>query len=154
MDDDRPLGGYALLAGTFATVFGGSLMALRAGGRELPDRVSAGDVALAALTTHKLSRLLTREKVMAPLRAPVTEVEETPSGEQVERPSGDGVQRAVGELLTCPYCAGQWIAGAIALGWVGAPRTTRLLTSMWGALALSDYSQAAFVGLQNARDRA
>lgn len=40
------------------------------------------------------------------------------------------MRRAVGQLLTCPYCIGQWVAGGFTLGLVAAPRPT-LLAAMF-----------------------
>jgi hypothetical protein len=34
-------------------------------------------------------------------------------GEVAEEPRGMGLQRAVGELLGCQYCLGQWFSAAI-----------------------------------------
>src|SRR5437588_12563356 len=107
-DAERPLASYALLGGTYAAAFGGVLVA---GRRRIPERFALGDLALLALGTHKLSRLITRDRVTRPLRAPFTEVdEEDPPVELSERATGTGLRRAVGELLSCPYCLDQWIA--------------------------------------------
>jgi hypothetical protein len=51
---------------------------------------------------------------------------------------------AVGELLVCPYCIAQWVAGGIAAGWVLAPRTTRLLSAMWAVQGIADGVQLAY----------
>lgn len=67
----RPLGGYAVLTGSFAAAFGASLAAARAGGREL-DRPPLADIALGALATQKLSRLISKDKVTSFVRAPFT----------------------------------------------------------------------------------
>ncbi|MEA2200807.1 MAG: hypothetical protein QOI89_1403 [Solirubrobacteraceae bacterium] len=136
---ERPLGSYAALGTTFVGAFGGMLIAAR--GR-LPDRFSAGDIALVALGTHKLSRLVARDRVTRPLRAPFTEVQgEDPPLELNERASGHGLRRAVGELLSCPYCLDQWIAGMFIGGLVLAPRPTRATASMFAAVTGSDYLQ-------------
>jgi Protein of unknown function (DUF1360) len=110
--------------------------------RRLPERFSAGDLALVALGTHKLSRLIARDRVTRPLRAPFTEVQaEDPPLELRERAVGRGLRRAVGELLSCPYCMDQWIAGAFISGLVLAPRPTRATASMFAAVTGSDYLQ-------------
>jgi hypothetical protein len=51
------------------------------------------------------------------------------------------MQRAIGELLTCPYCIGQWIALGAVTGIVIAPRATRLVASVLTVSAASDYLQ-------------
>jgi hypothetical protein len=138
-EQERPLGSYAALGATFVGAFGGMLIAAR--GR-LPERFATGDLVLSALAAHKLSRLISRERVTRPLRAPFTEVQhEEPPLEQRERPTGHGPRRALGELLSCPYCLDQWIAGAFIGGLVLAPRPTRAIASMFAVVTGSDYLQ-------------
>ena len=79
------------------------------------------------------------------MRAPFTCYQEaTGYGEIAEQPRGEGLRLATGELLVCPYCLAQWIAGAFAVGHLAAPRLTRLLTSMWTAHTLADAAQLAY----------
>jgi hypothetical protein len=97
------------------------------------------------VATHKLSRLIAKDKIMAFARAPFTEYQQ-PGGpaEVEERARGDGVRRTVGELLVCPYCLGMWISGAFHLGLVAAPRTTRFAASVLTGLTISDFLQIAY----------
>jgi hypothetical protein len=140
----RPLGGYAVLSGAFFAAFGGALAAARAGGKEL-DRPGLADVTLGALATQKLSRLISKDKVTSFVRAPFTRYQEKAGyGELEEEARGDGLRYATGELLLCPYCISQWVSGALAVGWVTAPKTTRLLTAMWAAQAVADGLQLAY----------
>jgi len=126
--------------------FGGGLAVLRARGRPLPDRVSPADVVLVGIATHKLARLMTKDRVTSFARAPFTRFEEpTGHGEVSEEPRGRGLRRAVGELLVCPYCVGQWVVGGLTLGMIGAPRLTRVLTGMYAAETVSDALQLAYV---------
>ena len=83
--------------------------------------------------------------ITSTLRAPFTRYQE-PSGhgELDEAPRGEGLRYAVGELLVCPYCLAQWVVGAITVGSVFAPRTTRLLSAMWAAQAIADGAQLAY----------
>jgi hypothetical protein len=142
--EERPLAAYALLTGGFFTAFAAALAAAKAGGREL-DRPGLADVALAGLATQKVSRLIAKDKVTSFLRAPFTRFQEKAGhGELEEAARGTGLRFAVGELLVCPYCLAQWVAGGIAVGWVHAPRTTRLLTAMWAAQGLADGVQLAY----------
>jgi uncharacterized protein DUF1360 len=142
--EERPLAPYLVLTGAFGAGLVGSLVAARRSGRRL-DRPGAVDVVLAGLATQKLSRLLAKDKVTSFVRAPFTEFEE-PSGygELSEKPRGTGMRYAIGELLVCPYCLAQWIAGGFAVGWVHAPGTTRLLAAMWSAQSVADAAQLAY----------
>jgi hypothetical protein len=142
--EERPLGSYVVLSGAFGAALAGALAVAKRSGREL-DRPGALDVVLAGLATQKVSRLLAKDKVTSFLRAPFTRFEE-PSGhgELSEEPRGSGMRYAVGELLVCPYCLAQWVAGGFAVGWAYAPRTTRLLAAMWAAESVADAAQIAY----------
>jgi hypothetical protein len=143
--EHRPLGGYAILTGVFGAAFGGSLLAARASGRELPERLPAGDIVLTGIATHKLARLIAKDKVGAFLRAPFTRFQGSAGhGEVDEAARGTGLRLATGELLICPYCLAQWVAGGFTVGHVFAPRLTRVLASMWTAYAIADFAQLAY----------
>jgi Protein of unknown function (DUF1360) len=142
---ERPLGSYALLTTVYGAGLAGSLIALRARRHPLPERLTATDLLLVGIATHKLSRLIAKDKVTSFIRAPFTQFQE-PSGhgEVEEQPCGHGLRLATGELLVCPYCLAQWIATALTLGLVGAPRLTRLIGSMFVAHTVSDFLQLAY----------
>lgn len=71
-DADRPLGSFMVLMGAYGVTVTGLVAALRARGTSLPERLSWRDLGLAAVATHKLSRLLAKDPVTSPLRAPFT----------------------------------------------------------------------------------
>jgi hypothetical protein len=50
----------------------------------------------------------------------------------------------VGELLTCPFCLGVWVAGGLTAGLVLAPRVTRLALTALTAIAASDAIQLVY----------
>jgi hypothetical protein len=142
---DRPLGGYLVLMGTFAGACGGFAAWVRRSGRKLPERVEPGDVVLISVATHKLARLVTKDRVTSSLRAPFTRFQEDSGlGEVEEAARGHGLRRAIGELLICPYCIGLWIAAAFVAGLVTAPRATRLVAVTFTALTGSDLLQIAY----------
>jgi hypothetical protein len=144
-DEHRPLGSYVVLTGTFATLFAGGLIAAARSRGGLPERIPIQDVVMGGIATHKLSRLITKDKVTGIVRAPFTRMQErTGHGEVEEAPRGSGLRYAVGELLVCPYCIAQWIAGAFTVGYVVAPRTTRLLAATWTVHAIADGAQLAY----------
>jgi hypothetical protein len=140
-----PLASYAGLMAIFGALFGGGLLTARRQGRELPERMVWSDVALIGVAAHKLSRLLSKDKVASPLRAPFTELE-GPGGpaELEERSRGTGARKAIGELLICPYCLGVWIVAAFSLGLLFAPRLTRFVAAIFTALTISDFFQIAY----------
>jgi hypothetical protein len=143
-EERRPLTGYAALASTFLLAFAGALVAARRSGRELPDTIRPWDVVLAGVATHKLSRLIAKDRVAGFLRAPFTRYEERSGrGEVNEKPRGRGLRRAIGELLLCPFCLGQWVAGGFGVGLVAAPRLTRLVAAILTAKTVADFLQLA-----------
>ena len=142
---DRPLGGYSVIVGAYVTALGALTGLGRVRGARLPDRVCVQDTVLLCVATHKASRLLAKDAVTSPLRAPFTRYEEPAGeGEVNESVRGTGVQHAVGELLTCPFCLAVWISGGLTAGLVLAPRATRLVLTALTAIAGSDAIQLVY----------
>lgn len=140
-----PLLSYAVLAALFNALFAGALLLIRRSGRELPERIDERDVLLVGAATHKLSRLIAKEKVTAVFRSPFTELQgKGGPAEFEERARGSGVRRAIGELLVCPWCLGMWIVAAFSIGLLAAPRLTRFLAAVFSALTVSDFLQIAY----------
>ena len=140
-----PLGPYAAAMAIFNGLFVAGLVAARRSGRQLPEEVGAGDIALVGVASHKVSRLISKDKVTSPLRAPFTELEGSGGpGELEERARGGPVRKAIGELLICPYCIGLWVVTAFSFGLLFAPRVTRFVASVFSALTVSDFFQVAY----------
>jgi hypothetical protein len=137
--EERPLPEYAALTAAFGAVLGGFLVLAR---RRLPDRIAFGDMARIGLASYKIGRLVAKDDVTSWVRAPVTRDAET------NEPKPQGVERALGELVTCPYCVGVWAASALSYALVLYPRQTRLVTTIFGAQAVADFLNAAFVKLK------
>ena len=149
-NDEIPLGSYATLIGIFNAGLAGSLLLARLSGRELPPRLGWNDITLFGLATHRLSRLLAKDKVTSALRAPFTEYQDKGGPAEVEEKArGTGAQRVIGELVLCPYCLDQWVATAFVSGSVFAPRLTRLLAGIFGTVAIADFLQIAYKATQN-----
>jgi hypothetical protein len=146
-----PFAIYAGLTALFNGAYAGALVAAKRSGRGLPEKVSAGDVLLIGVASHKLSRLVAKDKITAFVRAPFTEYQGRGAPAEVEEsPRGNGLQRTIGGLLTCPYCLGLWAAGGFHVGLVYAPRATRIVASTFTALTISDFLQ---IGYKAAEDR-
>jgi hypothetical protein len=145
----QPLRAHATL--TF--VFNGAVLALavaqRRSGRGLPERVPAGDLALMSIGTYKLSRLIAKDRITSFFRAPFTRYmgpSERPS-EVSEEPRGEGLRRAIGELVVCPYCLGQWVGTAFLLTYLREPRLARTVAAAFTIVAGSDLLQEAWVAV-------
>jgi Protein of unknown function (DUF1360) len=140
-----PLLAYTGMMAVFGGLVSAALVAARRSGRELPERLDGRDLAAIGVASHKLSRLIAKDKVTTPLRAPFTEYEEDGGPAEVEeRSRGRGARRAIGELLICPYCLGLWVVAAFSVGLLFAPRLTRFAASVFSALTISDFLQVAY----------
>ena len=143
-NDEVPLRPYLGFIAVYNAAFAAALVAARLAGRSLPTP-TVGDIALFGVATHKLSRLLAKDKVTAALRAPFTEYEEDGGPSEVEeRPRGRGARRAIGELVTCPYCLDQWVAAGFTVGSIAAPRASRLTAGVFATVAVADALQIAY----------
>ncbi|WP_159941688.1 MULTISPECIES: DUF1360 domain-containing protein [unclassified Nocardiopsis] len=153
-DSDQPLGGYTAMASGYLALVGAGLLAARASRRDgASANVGPWDLALMALTTHKLSRTLAKDAVTSPLRALFTRYQGVSApAELAEEVRGRGGRRAIGELITCPFCTAQWVATAYAFGLVFAPRVTRGAGAVFSSVAVSDWLQLAYVRLQKAQE--
>jgi len=144
------LGGYAGLIVLFVSIISGFLFSKR---RSLPDKINFNDLALLALATQKVSRVVTKSRIAGVVRAPFTEFEGSAgAGEVEERPRGRGVRRAIGELVSCPFCIGTWIASAGVAGLVTRPQLTRALASIFAVGSIADFVQQAYCRVKDAND--
>ena len=144
-----PLPGYAGSLLAYATAVASTAAAARRTGHRLPDRFDLADVALGGLATHKFTRLLSKGSVTSPLRAPFTELEEPAgSAELNESARGGTLRHTVGELVTCPFCLGQWVGSAYVAGLVVAPRQARTWAAVFAVTAVSDAMQQVYARLR------
>jgi len=137
-------GSYTAFVAAYNLAFAGALLGARLTRRKLP-KPGLDEIVLYGVATHKLSRLLTKEKVTAPLRAPFAEYDAKGGPAEVEeRPRGRGARRAIGELVTCPYCLDQWVASGFVVASIFAPRVTRLTASVFATVAVADFLQIGY----------
>ncbi|WP_250001545.1 DUF1360 domain-containing protein [Actinoplanes sp. M2I2] len=145
--EHRPLGGYLAAMGGFTALAGALAGAAKVTGKPAPERPATADVVLLSLATHKLSRLIAKDAVTSPLRAPFTRYTE-PTGaselnEDVLHPDGT-LKHSIGELVSCPFCLAVWVATGLTGGLVLAPRLTRLVAVALTATAVSDFLQFGY----------
>jgi hypothetical protein len=146
---ERPLGSFLIIMGAYGTAVTGMAAFLAVSGRRLPDRLSWSDLALLAVATHKASRQLAKDPVTSPLRAPFTRYSGTSAeAELKEEVRGRGMRKALGELVSCPFCLGQWVATTGVFGMITVPRATRAIASVFAVLTASDMLQHAYAKLQ------
>ncbi len=146
--EDVPLFSYGVLVGTFNLLFALFLVAAKVTGRPIPERMDARDIALLGMATHKISLVGSQDAITSPLRAPFTELKEKESPKRVdEKPRGRGIRRSVGELLTCQFCLGVWVASFFTYGFVLLPRVSRLVAAVFAAVTVSDYLHQIYKAL-------
>lgn len=145
-DEERPLGGYLAVMGVYAGAALACALLLNRRKRPMPEDVPVKDVALIGVASHKLSRIIAKDEVTSPLRAPFSHLEEsTGASELKESTRGSGVRRAVGDLLTCPWCLDTWVASGFMAGYLFWPRHTRVVASLFAAIAVSDFMNHGYV---------
>jgi hypothetical protein len=146
--EEQRLYSYATLMGLFNMIFAVFLLLVKGTGRALPERVDTKDLVLLGVATHKLSLIGAQDAVTSPLRAPFTELQEKESPKSLdEKPRGKGLRRSVGELLTCQFCLGMWVASFFTYGLVLAPRVTRLIATICTIVTISDYLHQTYKAL-------
>ena len=148
--EDRPLGSYLVLLGTYATLVGGLTSGARLAGKSAPVRPPIRDLAMLAMATFKIARLISKDPVTSPLRAPFTRFVGTSGPAELdEEVRGTGWRHALGELLSCPFCLDQWIATFFVFGLIVMPRLTRLIAGLFSVIAVADVLQHAYLRAQD-----
>ncbi len=148
-NDPRPIGGYVRAMSVYGGLVTGLVTAGRVAGVRLPERVPLPDLALLGVATFRGSRILAKSAVTSPLRAPFTEYAGPAGpGEVQEEVTAEGHQHAVGELLTCPFCLGQWVGTALVAAYLADPRRTRWVAATLTTAATSDALQLAYARLE------
>jgi Protein of unknown function (DUF1360) len=148
-DEPKALGGHAVLTVVFNGLVAAFAAAQRRSGRGLPERFPPGDLFLLSVGTYKLSRLIAKDRITSFVRAPFTRFngESDRPGEVLEEPRGSGLQRAVGELLVCPYCLGQWVGTGLLAAYLREPRVARTVAAAFAIVAGADLLQEAWVAV-------
>jgi uncharacterized protein DUF1360 len=143
--DEQLLTEYAMILGFYLT----SVVVLTGLAKErghLRRRFGLLDLALLGIATHKLSRIVAKDRITSILRAPfVSYIRGAGAGEVEEEPRGRGIQRGIGHLVSCPYCTAPWSATALAFGFLYAPRVTRFFAGILASVAMSDFLHRAYL---------
>jgi len=149
--EERPLAGDLGAMGVYVGLVSAAAAAVRASGRELPERIPVGDALLLTVATFRLARRIAKDPVTAPIRAPFVRFEGASGHAEVaeEVREHGGIKHAVGELLTCPFCLAQWVGTGFVFGYVTAPKATRLAALTMTMIAGSDVLQFLYDGIQN-----
>jgi hypothetical protein len=148
---DRPLSGYLTAMGVYASAVAGLTLLGRRLGLRPPEQISPWDVTLLGMATHRVTRTVSKDAVVSPIRAPFTTFSgpQAPGELHEEVRTDSHLRHAVGELLTCPFCLAQWVATGFAAGLVFAPRATRLVAATFASIAVSDFLQYGYSAVQS-----
>lgn len=148
--EERPLGSYTGLLGAYGAGIGALGIIGWARRKRLPAEYSTRDLLLAIVATGKFSRIIAKDPIVSPIRAPFTTFQGTSGdSELAEEVSGTGGQKAIGEFLTCPFCVGQWLATGFVAGASLAPRATRAVAMVGTITFGSDVLQYLYSRLQS-----
>ena len=139
---------YATLLGFYLASVA-VLTGIAAEQKHLRRKFSALDLALLGIATHKVSRIVAKDRITGILRAPfVSYIRSSGAGEVEEEPRGSGFQRGIGHLISCPYCMAPWCATALGFGLVFAPRVTRFFAGILVSVTASDFLHRAYARLK------
>lgn len=108
-----------------------------------PYKLQPFDLLLLTLSTFRLGRMVAYDRVAEPIRQPFTKTvpDETGAGESVE-PRGEGLRQALGQLLSCPICAGTWIAAGLVYGLQTLTNPTRVFLAIMSTIGLAEILNA------------
>lgn len=142
---EQPLAGYAAAVAGYGAFLAALAAGARLSGAGLPERLPTVDVLLGGLAVHKAVRLLAKDAVTSPIRAPFTRFSGAGgSGEVTEEVRGRGFSHVIGEVISCPFCLAPWAAGLYVAGLVTSPRTARVIAGMFGVVGISDMLQQLY----------
>lgn len=141
---EMPLAGYSALLAAYVVGVGlvfGSVWPRR----DRTERIGVREALLFGIAIHKIGRIVTKDWVTSPLRAPFTRYHKSTGGGEVEeRSRGQGIQRAIGDLVTCPWCIAPWIAAAMYATFLANPAAARFVATAATSVAVSDSLQHAY----------
>lgn len=146
--EEQLLREYATLLGFYVTSVA-VLTGIAAQKNSLPRKFTLLDLALLGLATHKLSRIIAKDRVTGIIRAPfVNYICGAGAGEVEEEPRGRGFQRGIGHLISCPYCMAPWCATGLSFGLLFAPRVTRFFAGILVTVTASDFLHRAYARMK------
>ncbi len=144
--EEMPLGGYAVLLGVFNAALAVMLASIEEDESQARNsKFTIENFLLLSAATYKISRLISRDRVTSPIRAPFVKYIEPNGADEVrEEVRGEGLQRAVGDWLHCPFCLSPWVAAALGFGFILKPRKTKFLGTIFAAVAVADIFQHGY----------
>jgi hypothetical protein len=140
---------YATLSGLFISLF--AAFVARDQQNQEHTRIRPFDLMLLGIATYRLGRLIAYDKIAETYRKPFTQTVEDSSGmgkTVVPKKQISGFARAIGELVSCPICAGTWVAAGLTYGLYLFPRPTRIFLTMMSSVGIAELLNAATEALK------
>ena len=107
----------------FVLLYIGVMTALHFLGR-LPTSIRPFDLVLLGLAAARLSDIISTDQIMEWLRRPFVKMETSEiAGREVETRTGRGrgLRKVIGDLLSCPWCVGVWVAAGLTYAYLLVP---------------------------------
>jgi hypothetical protein len=130
--------------GVYASGVAATALLGRRTGRSLPEAYAVQDLLVGVLATHKFARIVTKEGITTPVRAPFTDYEDNAGSAEVNESPKHDARHSFGELLTCPFCMAPWVATGYVAGLALNPRLARAWASTFAIVGGSDFLQHAY----------
>ena len=138
---------YSALSGIFMTLFG--TFAVYQARRRREQQVSPYELVQIAFAAYRLGRMVAYDKVFETYRAPFAETVPDPTGAgETTTARGGGIREALGELITCPICAGTWIAAGLVYCLNLFPAAARTFLAITSSIGIAEFLNAATEAFQ------
>ncbi len=138
---------YSILSGIFLSLFGA--VALRTSRKRQEFKLRPFELVQLAFASYRLGRMVAYDKVFETYRQPVAKTIPDPTGAgDTTAPRGTGARQALGELITCPICAGTWISAGMVYALQLFPNAARMFMAIFSAIGIAEFLDAATEALQ------
>ncbi|HOK55229.1 MAG TPA: DUF1360 domain-containing protein [Armatimonadota bacterium] len=110
----------------------------------LPRTIRVLDLILLGLASARLTDIISTDEVMKWLREPFIQMEhEKVAGREVEvrMGRGRGFRRVFGELLSCPWCVGVWVAAGLSYAYFLFPQPVWLFILILAVAEIGSFLQ-------------
>ncbi len=146
MPDNRSVTERRLTYSALSIIFMSALAAfsIYQGKKRQGHKLTPFEFAQLAFASYRLGRMVAYDKIFETYRSPFARTGPDPTGAgDTTMPRGHGVREAIGELITCPICAGTWIAAGLFYLLNLFPAMGRTLLAIMSAIGMAEFLQAA-----------
>ena len=138
---------YSILSSIFLALFG--VFAWQLWRKRAEFKLRPFELVQLAFATYRLGRMVAYDKVFETYRLPFAKTIPDPSGAgDTTAPRGTGARQALGELITCPICAGTWISADLVFALQFFPNAARAFLAIFSAIGIAEFLDAATEALQ------